>query len=153
MKIELHDIEFSAVHFIVGHEKCGIMHGHNWKLSAGIEGTPDETGMMIDFSDLKKILRKIIKKYDHRVLIPKENNKIKFNKIGEMEVDFEINESRYVLPREDCVLLPIINTTCEELAMLFWNEIHDAMKLKEFKLKSIEVFIEEKDGQGIRYKK
>ena len=146
-------MEFSAVHFIVGHAKCGRIHGHNWKLSVAIEGVPDESGMMIDFAELKKILRKITGKYDHKVLIPEKNNKIKFKKIDEKEINFEINELKYILPRDDCVLLPIANTTCEELAMLFWNEVSGEMKPKKFGLKSIEVFIEEKDGQGIRYKK
>ena len=154
MKIELHNMEFSAVHFIIGHEKCGRIHGHNWKLSVGIEGVPDESGMMIDFADLKKSLRKIIKKYDHRVLIPEKSNKIRLNKDqGKKEINLEIGELKYIFPEDDCVLLPIKNTTCEELAIFFWNEVSGEIKSKKFGLKSIEVFIEEKDGQGIRYKK
>lgn len=147
-------MEFSAVHFIVGHEKCGRLHGHNWKLSVSIDGTPDKGGMMIDFGDLKKILRKIIKKYDHRVLIPEKNKKIKFNKTDNNELNFEIADLKYILPRGDCVLLPLTNTTCEELAVLFWNDINDAIKIEnKFKSYALEVFVEEKDGQGVRYKK
>jgi len=145
-------MEFSAVHFLIRHEKCSRLHGHNWNLSTSIEGIPGKGGMMIDFSVLKKILRKIIGKYDHKVLIAEKNEDIKFNKnSNEKEMDFEIDNSRYILPAEDCILLPLENTTCEELTMMFRKEIYEAIKLEKFKLKSLEVFIEEKDGQGVRY--
>jgi len=153
MELELHAMEFSAVHFIIGHEKCGRLHGHNWKLSVSIEGIPGDSGMMIDFGDLKKILKKIIEKYDHGVLIPERNKRIKFNKIGDKEIDFEIGCLKYIFPKEDCVFLPIKNTTCEELAVFFRNEIYTQLKQKKFKLNSLEVFVEEKDGQGVRYGK
>ncbi len=154
MKLELHGMEFSAVHFIVGHEKCGRLHGHNWKLSVAIEGIPDKSGMMIDFGDLKKILRKIIEKYNHGVLIPEKNDRITFNKSPDRnEINFEINGLKYIFPAGDCVFLPITNATCEELAFLFWNEVNAAIRGGGFDMKSLEVFIEEKDGQGVRYKR
>jgi len=58
---------FSAAHSIPGHWKCGKVHGHNFKVEVEVEGEV-KNGMVIDFYDLKKILREIIEKFDHELL-------------------------------------------------------------------------------------
>ena len=59
----------AASHCITGHPKCGRMHGHNYKIEIEI-GSPilNENGMLIDFSNLKTIIEKTLKKYDHKHL-------------------------------------------------------------------------------------
>ena len=64
------DHGFSAAHRlrIEGH-KCEALHGHNWKVSVTVKGRKlDERGMLIDFSDLKKIIRSIVDPFDHKYL-------------------------------------------------------------------------------------
>ena len=44
-------------------------HGHTYKLSITIRGESDNTGMIMNFTDLKKIVnREIIEKFDHHSL-------------------------------------------------------------------------------------
>ena len=44
-------------------------HGHTYRLSVTLEGTPDESGMMINFSELKRIINEeVINKIDHNYL-------------------------------------------------------------------------------------
>ncbi|MCA9733875.1 6-carboxytetrahydropterin synthase [candidate division KSB1 bacterium] len=62
-----------CAHFLPGHTHCGTMHGHTYKVELVVEGEMNEEGMLIDFSDLKKELRAILKIYDHTLL----NNFIK----------------------------------------------------------------------------
>ncbi len=57
-----------SAHFIPGHETCGNMHGHTYKVEFIIEGEKKETGMVMDFYDMKSILRKVLSEYDHRCL-------------------------------------------------------------------------------------
>jgi len=53
-----------CAHFLPGHEKCGRLHGHTYKVDITIEG--DHTkGMIIDFADLKKQSRSVLAQYDH----------------------------------------------------------------------------------------
>jgi 6-pyruvoyltetrahydropterin/6-carboxytetrahydropterin synthase len=62
---------FESAHFIYNHPgKCRNLHGHSYKLFVNLEGTPDaETGMIIDFDDLSKIVNdKVIARLDHRFL-------------------------------------------------------------------------------------
>ena len=58
---------FAAAHRIVGHGgKCESMHGHNFKVEMTISGNQlGEAGMLMDFGDLKKILREITGELDH----------------------------------------------------------------------------------------
>jgi len=62
---------FEAAHFIYNHPgKCRNLHGHSYKLFVSLEGEVNpETGMIIDFDDLSKVVRdKVIFPLDHRFL-------------------------------------------------------------------------------------
>lgn len=62
---------FEAAHFICNHPgKCRHMHGHSYRLFVSVEGQPNpETGMIIDFYDLSRVVEeKIIKRLDHTFL-------------------------------------------------------------------------------------
>jgi 6-pyruvoyltetrahydropterin/6-carboxytetrahydropterin synthase len=56
-----------CAHYLPGHSKCGVLHGHTYRIELSIEGE-NRTGMIMDFSDLKKALREILAVYDHRSL-------------------------------------------------------------------------------------
>lgn len=59
---------FDAAHRIPNHRgKCKNLHGHTYRLIVTIEGDV-ESGMVIDFEDLKKIVDPVIEKYDHAYL-------------------------------------------------------------------------------------
>jgi 6-pyruvoyltetrahydropterin/6-carboxytetrahydropterin synthase len=61
---------FSSAHCLRKYKgKCENLHGHNWKIKAVFCGTKlDKTGMLIDFTDIKKHLEKIILYLDHKFL-------------------------------------------------------------------------------------
>ena len=62
---------FEAAHFIYNPPgKCRNLHGHSYKLFVSLEGTVNpETGMIIDFDDLSKVVNeKITQRLDHRFL-------------------------------------------------------------------------------------
>ncbi len=51
------------------HGKCENVHGHNYRVRVLIAGDAlDAAGLLVDFVDLKRILRVIIEKLDHRFL-------------------------------------------------------------------------------------
>jgi 6-pyruvoyltetrahydropterin/6-carboxytetrahydropterin synthase len=59
--------EFEAAHHLPNHPGlCKQFHGHSYKLEVEVSGIMNQSGMIIDFGDLKKIVNDcIIKKYDH----------------------------------------------------------------------------------------
>ena len=77
---------FDAAHKLPKDEcygKCSNLHGHTYKLIVTMEGPVNEKGWVINFSDLKKIVNKVVESVDHTYLndvfsgIPTAENLIK----------------------------------------------------------------------------
>lgn len=71
--------DFEAGHALFGYDgKCRNVHGHSYKLSVTVKGSPIDNpkevknGMVIDFGDLKKIVKEeIIDIFDHSLVLNK----------------------------------------------------------------------------------
>ena len=60
---------FSSAHFLRNYKgKCEKVHGHNWKVSVNVASPGLKNGLVLDFTDLKKTLKKITKLLDHGFL-------------------------------------------------------------------------------------
>jgi|TARA_B100001093_G_scaffold387708_1_gene373744 6-pyruvoyltetrahydropterin/6-carboxytetrahydropterin synthase len=70
---------FETGHALYGHDgKCKNIHGHSYRLNVTLFGTPivDESspkfGMIMDFSDLKKIVKEtVVTPFDHSTIFNK----------------------------------------------------------------------------------
>ena len=62
--------DFSAAHRLPSTGgKCAELHGHNWKIEVQVWAEElDESGMVIDFHDLRAQTREIVEGLDHRYL-------------------------------------------------------------------------------------
>ncbi len=61
---------FAAGHALRGYKgKCENLHGHNYRVRVSIEGDKlADNGLLVDFVDLKRVLRGIIERFDHQYL-------------------------------------------------------------------------------------
>ncbi|MCP4675435.1 MAG: 6-carboxytetrahydropterin synthase QueD [Deltaproteobacteria bacterium] len=61
---------FSASHQLREYKgKCERLHGHNWRIRVHLEAAElDESGMVIDFHDLDRIMADALEPYEHRHL-------------------------------------------------------------------------------------
>ena len=61
---------FASAHQLRGYKgKCENIHGHNWRVILNVRGEKlNEIGLLIDFNDLKNILKKITEYLDHKNL-------------------------------------------------------------------------------------
>jgi 6-pyruvoyltetrahydropterin/6-carboxytetrahydropterin synthase len=59
---------FSAAHHLLNYEgECENQHGHNWKVEVYIKGENlDKSNILVDFKILKKELKKVIDRLDHK---------------------------------------------------------------------------------------
>lgn len=116
---------FSAAHFITFNGNvCERLHGHNWRVAVEVAGPLDENYYVFDFIALRDALQRIVLELDHRMLLPLLHRAIRVeDREREVEVTFE--DRRWVFPREDCVLLPIENTTAERLAHWIGGRLRD----------------------------
>jgi 6-pyruvoyltetrahydropterin/6-carboxytetrahydropterin synthase len=73
------EFTFETGHALYGHDgKCKNIHGHSYKLSVTVLGNPvsdsndPKFGMIMDFSDLKKIVKEeIVDRFDHATIFNK----------------------------------------------------------------------------------
>ncbi len=61
---------FEASHILPKHPgKCSRLHGHSWVLHVSVEGLINpETGFVMDFGDISKVVKPLVEKLDHRHL-------------------------------------------------------------------------------------
>src|SRR5713101_5327489 len=107
---------FCSGHFISYEgDKCDRLHGHNYRATVEIEGELDENQYVFDFIALKNRTKALTDELDHRMMLATANPFIKVE-ADSRRVHVRYGEREWVFPREDCVLLPIENTTAELLA-------------------------------------
>jgi 6-pyruvoyltetrahydropterin/6-carboxytetrahydropterin synthase len=61
---------FAAGHALRGYRgKCENVHGHNYRVQLTIEGAElDSIGLLIDFVEVKKLIRGVVEYLDHRFI-------------------------------------------------------------------------------------
>jgi 6-pyruvoyltetrahydropterin/6-carboxytetrahydropterin synthase len=61
---------FASAHALRNYKgRCENVHGHNWKVRVVIQGEKlDETGMLVDFLDVKSFMGQILDRIDHQFL-------------------------------------------------------------------------------------
>lgn len=88
------EFKFEMAHALLGYDgPCKNIHGHSYALKVTVAGYPidDESspklGMVMDFGDLKKIVRKaVVDEFDHALVL---NNKMQANIVDEMRKNFD----------------------------------------------------------------
>jgi 6-pyruvoyltetrahydropterin/6-carboxytetrahydropterin synthase len=152
VRIEKDYTVFCAGHFITyhGHE-CEPLHGHNYRAAASVEGPLDENAYVFDFTQLKRALKSVIDRLDHRMLLPTKSALIHVTQSGG-EVEARYRDKRYVFPLSDVVLLPIPNTTAEMLAWWIAQELRHGARALPTGATAIEVEVDESSGQRAFYR-
>lgn len=65
------EITFDSAHYLTGvpeDHKCRGMHGHTYRLKIWLKGQPNENGWVMDFAELKQILKPVVDQLDHKLL-------------------------------------------------------------------------------------
>ena len=139
---------FSAGHFITfDGDVCERLHGHNYRVAAEVHGPLDENHYVVDFIALRDTLRGIVDELDHRMLLPTEHRLIHVA-ADEQRVQVTFEDRRWEFPREDCVLLPVANTTSELLARYIGRRLLEGLQQRTgVRPKRIKVEVDECFGQ------
>lgn len=145
---------FCSGHFITYEgDQCEAVHGHNYRAAAAVEGELGEDAYVFDFVTLKRLLRAICDRLDHRMLLPLHNAHLRLSE-ADGEITVHYRNKRYVFPRDEVVLLPIPNTTAEKLAEWIGGELENALRAQgAHNLTAWEVEVEESFGQAATCRK
>ncbi len=140
---------FCSGHFISYEgDKCERLHGHNYRTTVEIEGDLDANRYVFDFIALKQRTKAITDELDHRMLLATRNPLISVEE-GPKRVRVRYREREWLFPREDCVLLPIENTTAELLARYIAGRLlEDLRRHHAYRPAVLRVEVEENIGQA-----
>ena len=141
---------FSAGHFITietpDGEICERLHGHNWRTAVEVAGPLDANRYVFDFIALRDAMQEIVHGLDHRMLLPTRHPRIQVE-AGQREVEVRYEDRRWVFPEEECILLPIEQTTAELLAKWIGGELLQALGHPATRLTKLQIEVEENFGQ------
>jgi 6-pyruvoyltetrahydropterin/6-carboxytetrahydropterin synthase len=128
------------------------LHGHNYRVQVRGETPSLEGDIVFDFLDIKPIVREVCDSLDHKLLIPKNNMHLKIYSEKKNYLIETPDESVFSIPMTDVLLLPILNTSAERIAVYISDEIRKKVAEKfGFTFKSFEVEVEETPGQSAVY--
>ncbi|MDA7950167.1 MAG: 6-carboxytetrahydropterin synthase [Pirellulaceae bacterium] len=106
------EIDFCYGHRLLNYDgKCKYLHGHNGKAVITLESNElDHRGMLVDFSDIKKVVsRWIDENLDHRMILHKDDPILPYLQ--------EQGEPLYIVD---------INPTAENIAKLIFEFVHES---------------------------
>lgn len=123
IEIAKENLKFSAAHFtIFSANDRERLHGHNFKVRASLEAPVDENGMCFNYQEIKSRLRSQCEALDEYVLLPGQSP---YLSITEEQSIYQATYGEEVLPflKSDTIILPIRNTTVEELSEYFLQQL------------------------------
>lgn len=59
-----------SAHLLRGYQgKCANIHGHTWRVEVTLKGEQlNQIGLLVDFHDIKKIIKGVTEAFDHRLI-------------------------------------------------------------------------------------
>lgn len=172
--------KFNASHFVAYPGFRERLHGHNYRVAIKLLGSHEigRDGYVLDFGCVKSIAKKVCKEMNEYFIVPTLSDAltITIDEGHEDEMCRECNQndsdepeekkleriypgsvtilcedgSRFVFPRQDCLLLPIMHSTCEELAIYVYGQLLKGLNrdyLEGRGVTAMEVTVSEATGQ------
>lgn len=149
--------KFSSAHMTVFADGTKeSMHGHNYTVGAIIELKDTSLRSFAPFSLFKTILTELCQNWDEKLLLAQDCpffsvtcNPSPSSEFGD-EIEFQLCKKRYVLPRDEVLLLPLENITVESLSQELCRRFLEKLTVQKASLLSteIQITVEESPGQG-----
>ena len=143
-------LKFSAAHFLIFADGTAErLHGHNYKVYVEVRGPLDRHGLVMNFKEIKPLVRQLVDGLDEHVLIPGEHHELRAQREGDGTTTIRYRERRYSIPSDEVVVLPITNSSAENLATWVARELlrRLADRYPGIKVDALEVGVEEAPGQ------
>ncbi len=150
--IQIHKdyLKFSAAHFLIFPDgEAERLHGHNYKVFVEVETPLDEHGLVINFKEIKPIVRSICDELDEYLLIPGLHPVLTCEARGDGLSEIRYRERRYLVPSNEIRVLPISNSSAENLAGYVAQQLLERLRerLPTVRPAAVQVGVEETPGQ------
>ena len=106
-------------------------------------------GLVIDFKMIKPIVREIVNRLDEHWIIPGEHPVLTAKQRSDGVWEVRYLERYYAAPAEDVIILPINNTSSENLAAWIGRELRSSLNqhFPDIELNWLRLAVEETSGQ------
>jgi 6-pyruvoyltetrahydropterin/6-carboxytetrahydropterin synthase len=144
------NFKFSAAHFLIFPDgSAERLHGHNYRVFVEIEAELSPFGLVIDFKMAKPVVREICERLDEHWIVPGEHPVLRWAEREDGTVEVRYLDRFYAAPREDVLVLPINNTSSENLAGWFGRELRRIFgeRFPDVPVRELRVGVEETSGQ------
>ena len=142
-------LKFAAAHFIAYPGFREPLHGHNYQVSVRVEADLGPDGYVLDFGLVKRVAQTLCAELDERTLLPEVSECLALRATpNAVEVTTEDGE-QFRFPTRDVRLLPIANSSAEELAAYLLGRLREALAAEAGGrgLVALEVGVAEAPGQ------
>lgn len=142
--------KFSAAHFLIFPDGTAErLHGHNYRVYVHLESGLSEHGLVIDFKMIKPLIKELVDELDEYWLLPGEHPVLRVRDLEDGTSEVTYQERRYTAPTEELIVLPINNTSVENLASYLLDELvrRFGERFPEVPISELTVFVEETVGQ------
>jgi 6-pyruvoyltetrahydropterin/6-carboxytetrahydropterin synthase len=143
-------LKFSAAHFLIFPDgSAERLHGHNYKVFVDVECGLDAHGLVVNFKEIKPLVRQLCDELDEHFLVPGDHPVLRAERQADGQVEIRYRERRYLIPAAEVIVLPITNTSAENLATWFGRELRQRMRAQWPRLDRLRlrVGVEETPGQ------
>lgn len=115
--------QFDAAHVLTHHAgQCRNLHGHTYRVIVEVAGSDDSSDMVIDFKDLKQVIREVIlERFDHAFI---------YHESSESEVEIATVIEKHGMKSAG---LPF-RSTAENLARHFFSELKKRVNVVSVKV-------------------
>jgi 6-pyruvoyl-tetrahydropterin synthase len=120
-------LKFAAAHFIAYPGFREPLHGHNYQVSVRVEADLGTDGYVLDFGLVKRVAKALCDELDERILVPEQSDCLTI-RIDAAAVEMTTADGdRFLFPKRDCAVLPIVHSSAEELAAYLLGRLRTAL--------------------------
>jgi 6-pyruvoyltetrahydropterin/6-carboxytetrahydropterin synthase len=123
------------------------LHGHNYAVAVELELARIDLPAMIPFDRIKHAIAEQCRAWKERVLIAANSPFLEIVRDDD-ELELRLCGERYVMPRQDALLVPVDNITVEALAAHLAQLLREKLALDPAIVRALTVAVEESPGQG-----
>lgn len=150
LQLAKQNFKFSSAHFLIFDEThAERLHGHNYQVRVEIGiadlGALQTTGFFVDFNIFKKHIKSALDRWDEMVILPELHPDMSFQR-REATLEVRFRDRFYAFPANEVVLLPVNNTSVEQLSRLLAEDFLG--EFKKHQVSFVSVYVEETPGQG-----
>jgi 6-pyruvoyltetrahydropterin/6-carboxytetrahydropterin synthase len=146
--------KFSCAHFLIFPDGSKErLHGHNYQVMVEIHGELSDRGLVIDFKRAKPIVRALCDELDEHWRIPAHHPELHFEHQADGHIAVRYRDCRYLAPTAEVIVLPVDNTSAENLATWLGRRIREEISSRfgPNKIQRLKVAVSETSGQHGTY--